>query len=104
MTTAALDVGGNLFLTERVPYRYRSLNDNIVHSVVDGDTLDSIAAKYYSSLDNGDQFWWVIADFQPDPIIDPTRSLQSGTNIVVPSIRTLVETILSEDRREEFTP
>jgi hypothetical protein len=48
--------------------------------------------------------WWVIADFQPDPVHDPTLSLEPGRVLVVPSIRTVQEEIFSETRRAEATP
>ncbi len=44
-------------------------------------------------------FWWVLADFQPDPIVDPTLELDVGRRLVVPSLRVLTDVILSEQRR-----
>jgi hypothetical protein len=45
--------------------------------------------------------WWVIADFQSDPIHDPTRKLKRGRVLIIPSERTLTEEIFSERRRRE---
>jgi hypothetical protein len=41
----------------------------------------------------------VLADFQPDPIVDPTLELDVGRRLVVPSLRVLTDVILSEQRR-----
>jgi hypothetical protein len=38
------------------------------------------------------------ADFQPDPIVDPTWS-STWRRLVVPSLRVLTDVILSEQRR-----
>jgi hypothetical protein len=46
----------------------------------------------------------VIADFQPDPIHDPTLELEPGRVLVIASLRTVLEEIFSESRREEATP
>ncbi len=43
----------------------------------------------------------LIADFQPDPIHDPTLSLEVGRVLVVPSLRTVTEEVFSEKRRQE---
>ena len=90
------DENGNLFLTERVPLRYDpDLEDTRQHEVATGDTLPSIAFKHYISFlplaeDRIDgwgpeHLWWVIAEFQPIPILDPTLSLVDGTVLEVPS-------------------
>ena len=39
------------------------------------------------------------ADFQPDPIVDPTLELEVGRRLLVPSLRVLTDVILSEQRR-----
>jgi hypothetical protein len=43
----------------------------------------------------------VIADFQADPIHDPTLSLALGRELAIPSVRTVVEEVFSESRRDE---
>jgi hypothetical protein len=98
------DTAGKLELTEREPFRFRTFDDNRTHVVREGDTLHSLAARYFSGLARPAGFWWVIADFQPDPIVDPTIALETGRVLVVPSVRTLTEEILSEKRRLENTP
>lgn len=99
--TAQEDSNGKLFLSEREPFRYKDFPDNTTHIVGQGDTLWHLAAKYYAPLDRAAGLWWVIADFQPDPIFDPTLDLPEGQPIIIPSLRTVLETIFSEDRRQE---
>ncbi len=100
-TEAYLDDVGDLVLTEPEPFRFRPLSDNRFHLVEDGQSLFTLAAKYFKSLERPSGFWWVIADFQPDPIHDPTLRLAAGSTLIVPSTRTLIEEIFDERRREE---
>lgn len=95
------DDDGRVHLTERVPYAYRVLPDNVTHTVARGDTLWTLAARYYPALSRPSGFWWVIADFQPDPIFDPTIILAEGRKLVIPSARTLLSRVLSETRRTD---
>ncbi len=97
------DDQGRLYLTEREPYRYRPHPDNRIHTVVEGDTLFSLAGRYFAPLERACGYWWVIADFQPGPneIVDPTLLLEPGVQISIPSIRVLTDNVLSENRRKE---
>jgi hypothetical protein len=97
------NANGELYLTERVPYRYRDLPDSRVYEVKQGNTLRMIAAAHFAGIPNASELWWVIADFQPEPIIDPTIALTPGKRLIVPSMRTVQEKIFSENRREETT-
>ncbi len=97
------DSSGNLFLSDRVPFSFKKATDNRSHEVVEGDTLFHLAHTYFTPLDRPSQYFWVIADFQPEPIIDATLKLQPGTTLLIPSIRMLVEEIMNESRRSEFT-
>lgn len=92
---------GALQLTDRNPYGYRDLPDNREHTVVDGDTLMNLAGQYFLGIERPAGLWWVIADFQPEPIHDPTLRLPPGTNLVIPSNRTVLELIFNESRRNE---
>lgn len=96
-----LDQQGRRFLTEREPYRYRPFADNRLHRVVGGETLFDLAGRYFAPLPRACGFWWAIADFQPDPILDPTLALEEGTIVVIPSTRVLTDVILAEGRRRE---
>jgi hypothetical protein len=57
--------------TEREPFRFRAFPDNRQHVVQQGKTLFSLAGRYFAPLPRASGLWWVIADFQPDPVHDP---------------------------------
>jgi hypothetical protein len=99
--TAQKDEDGRLYLSRREPYRYRNLADNRVHRVAQGDTLQSLAARYFAGMPRPAGLYWVIADFQPDPIIDPTIALVPGSHVFIPSVRTVLERVFAEARRYE---
>lgn len=80
-------------------FLYRQLEDTREHLVKQGDTLWTLAAKYFEGLPMPALLYWIIADFQPDPIHDPTVSLAPGRILYIPSLRTVTEQILSERRR-----
>jgi hypothetical protein len=103
LCSGVADDAGRRFLTEREPYRYRTLPDNRRHLVVEGDTLFELAGRYFAPLPRACGFWWVIADFQPDPILDPTLALDVARVLIIPSPRVLTDVILSEARRREVT-
>lgn len=103
-SSGILDESERLFLTDREPYRFRPLPDNRQHVVKEGDTLFSLAGRYFAPLPRPAGLWWIIADFQPDPIHDPTIALEVGRVLVVPSVRTVVEEVFSEKRRLEAAP
>jgi hypothetical protein len=100
-SAAVLDDGGRLFLTEREPFRFRSLPDNRQHVVQQGDTLFSLAGRYFAPLPRPAGLGWVIADFQPAPIHDPTLALDLGRVVFLPSVRVITEEVFAETRRQE---
>ena len=100
-SAALLDSGERLFLTDREPFRFQSLPGNRQHLVKEGETLFSLAGRYFAPLPRPAGLWWIIADFQPDPIHDPTLALDVGRGLVIPSVRVVTEEILSEQRRQE---
>jgi hypothetical protein len=93
-SVGAYDDVGRTYLTEREPYRYDPhLSGVIRHVVGSGDSLQSIAYRYYSELAGlagsedvwgPEHLWWLIAEFQPLPILDPTLGLEVGQVIYVP--------------------
>lgn len=108
-TTSTLDSSNREFLSRRDKFFYRELPDNVFHVVKEGDTLQNLAGRFYSSLSgaNGVEFspaqlWWVIADFQPAPIHDPTIKLVVGATLVVPSLRTVRERIFNTAERRRI--
>ena len=52
---------------------------NIKHTVISGDTLDSIALFYYGNP----TYYWMIADY--NDILDPFSPLTVGTVLYVPT-------------------
>jgi hypothetical protein len=86
---AVRDEQGRLVLTERTPLAYRALADNRVHVVVQGDTLWHLAGRYFAPLPRACGYWWLLGEFQPEPIVDPTVALDVGRTLFVPSIATL---------------
>lgn len=102
-TEGVLDDEGRFYLTEPEPFSYRERADNVVYTVQRGDTLWTIAAKQFPSFMRPSGLWWVIAEFQPEPIFDPTVILVPGQQLILPSARTLLEECFSEVRRDEAT-
>lgn len=94
-------VGAPLMLHSAPRYLYRKLPDTREHVVVLGDTLQNLAARYFAGLPRPAGLWWVIADFQPEPIHDPTVELEPGRVLHIPSSRILTEEVFSERRRLE---
>lgn len=90
---------GTLFWTAPAPVQYLGLPDDILHIVSTGDTLFTIAMHYFIRLQRPEQYYWVIMDYQPIPIADPIAPLAVGRQLVIPSLRTLQQVILNEDRR-----
>jgi len=94
------------YLSERDPFVFQNFPDNRTHVVADGETLWSLAARYFQGFEDPALLWWIIADFQPDaesnpaPIFDPTIALAPGTKLVIPSIQTVQNEIFHEQRRD----
>ena len=93
--------GRRTFLSPRIPFPYRQLTDNRVVIAKTGDTLFALAGKFFEGYDRACGLWWIIADFQPEPIHDPTIALAAGRAIVIPSVRTVSEEIFGDDRALE---
>jgi hypothetical protein len=90
---AVRDEDGRLYLTDREPFSFRELPDTRIHSVVEGDTLWHLAGHYFAPLPRACGFWWVVADFQPKPRLDPTVGLLPGEVLYIPSLRVLTDEI-----------
>lgn len=85
---------GAFTLNERVPFAYQQLGDTVQYIAQGGDTLWGLAARYYAALvprfvKRAEDLWWVIADFQPQPITDATIALQAGQILSIPSAMTV---------------
>lgn len=99
--TKWIDEDKRLFLDTRKPYRFRAFADNSVYTVVQGDTLFTIAGRHFAPIDRAAGLWWVIADFQPNPITDPTLVLEPGTVLILPSLAVLYQEIFNVARSLE---
>ncbi len=95
-SVALEDESGCLYLTGREPYRFTVHPDTRVHRVVQGDTLFSLAGKYFEPLPRACGYWWAIADFQVPPIQDPTCSLEVGSVLQILSLRVLTDIVLAD--------
>jgi len=92
------DEQARAYLAEREPFTFQPFSDNRVHAVVEGDTLFHIAGRYFAPLPRACGLWWIIADFQPAPILDPTVTLDRRS-LVVPSVRAVTDVILPAIQR-----
>lgn len=99
--TTIADGDGKLFLTARVPFLFRPLQDTMQYTAKDGDSLYALAAREYAGLPRPAGLWWVIADFQPERIFDPTIVLAAGQILYIPSLRVVQEQVFSSKRRDE---
>lgn len=84
-----------IYLDIRPRMVYDGGYDEILHEVVLGDTLHGLAQSYYSSFPESANLWWAIADSQPEPINDPTIRLEPGIWLVIPSVDTVQQWLMS---------
>ncbi len=100
--TGQLDAAGNLFLSEREPFRYVDRPDNVEHVASAGDTWASLADRYFPDVpDAASLLWGAVADFQPVPAVDPTVAIVPGSTVYVFSRQTLETEVFNEARRAD---
>jgi len=97
-SVGSIDNVGDFVLSDALPFGFVELADTIVHAVESGDTLFSLAHVYFQPLPRPSGLYWIIADFQPTPIEDPTLMLKEGSLIYIPSVRTVTEQIFNANR------
>lgn len=73
----------------QIPYVDRPDNRRYVTQAF--DRLDTLAVAFYGDA----RLWWVIAEFQPEPIMSPIF-IEPGTELIIPS-RTYVYQYMSEN-------
>lgn len=66
---------------ERLPYEYIPGTKDIYHTVIDGETLQNIANRYYG--DSG--LWYIIAD--TNNIYNPITEVTPGIQLLIPNGR-----------------
>lgn len=105
-TTQVTRADGYVYLTDREKFTYAPYRDNVSHTVTEGETLWTLAATYYAELSDPPAFsaaslWWVIADFQPQPIHDPTVQFLVGETLIIPSLATVRNRVFNPNERAE---
>jgi hypothetical protein len=93
------DDAGRLYLDEREPFAYRDEPDNQLHVLVEGDTWWGLAWRYFQGFDRPEGLWWLLCEFQPEPVVDPTIRLVPGRLVVIPSLRLVRMEVFSEGER-----
>lgn len=93
---------GHLMLTDPIPVDFIAFDDNEPYTVVEGDTLWSIASRRYKGFPRPARFWRVLADF--NNIYDPTLPLEPQSTLWLPSARTIYDTFYSNDRLQDVDP
>lgn len=72
-----------------IPARIRGpREDDIIHPVSAGETLETVAWLYYDGLVTdfaANMLYWVIGDYQDDPVVDPFAILSPGSELRLPS-------------------
>lgn len=85
-STPILENGGELiFVPHRKPITEKFFFDNIIHTVVNSDTVDSISFKYYGT----EIYGWVIADF--NNLLFPDDEIKNFKTVILPSPSKLLD-------------
>lgn len=95
------DANGVHYLGEPEPFGFRNEPDNRFHVAREGDTWWGLAHVYFPSFARAGGLWWVLCDFQPEPIVDPTIAIKAGVTLVIPSERVVRSQIFNPERRSE---
>lgn len=104
-STTYTDTAGCRFLTEPPLIPYVDSLENRVHVVTGGERLQDIAHRYFKDLGD-DTFpaaalWYIVAQFQPTPIIDPTLRLADGLRLYIPSKTYVTARVFAKSRRDK---
>lgn len=75
-----LEDGGRLGLIQRPSVPAETWPDSVRHTILGGETLDQLAARYYGRED----LWWRIADANPGRF---ALDWEAGDTLVIPPIR-----------------
>ena len=102
MTLGATRISDGLsFIMDREPITFQPRSDNKRVIARVGDTWWSLAATYLGSLQNPEQFYWAICDYQPNPITDPMVPPTPGTIVFIPDEDYFISVYFSDSRRDE---
>lgn len=97
---SATPVPGSTYFGTREPISFIDDRDNFIHLVEAGDTLESLAERFFDGFPDAANMWWVLAEFQPTPIQDPTLRLRPGSMLIVPS-STIVSNLVAVEPPSE---
>jgi len=86
------------YFDEREPFRFVDETDNRIHLAVDGDTWWGLCHRYFPSIPRKAGLFWLLCEFQPEPVIDPTLCIKAGTRILIPSERLVRTKVFSKER------
>jgi len=92
---------GLTYLLDREPLRFAARSDNLRVVSQEGDTWHSLAARHLRPLPRPQDFWWVLCDFQPVPVADPTVEITPGTVVFIPSAEFVTGRALTETQAED---
>ena len=68
------------------PVYYVDRADTIVYRADVGDSWARIASRHYRGIHRRpEHLWWVLCNFQPQPVLDPTVPPQPGDLVHVPA-------------------
>ncbi len=93
------DDDGIQFLDEREPFRYSDQPDNYPHTVRGGDTWWGLAHRYFQGIPRPCGLFWLLCEFQPTPVVDPTIALVPATTVIIPSLRLVRTKVFTEERK-----
>lgn len=96
----SMDNRGFLSIDERVPFRYFPYHDNRTYISILGDTWWGIAHLAFQGTVRPCGLYWLLCEFQPIPVLDPTLVIKQGTVIIIPSLRVLNLEVFSEKLRD----
>ena len=80
------------YMSLHEPVRFQERDDNLTFTARKGDRLDHIAVVFYRDP----KLFWVLADYQPNPIMNPMLPLEKGRIIYGPSLERLQQEILNQ--------
>jgi hypothetical protein len=82
-------------LPERLPHEDR--DDTTVHTCHGGEFLWQLAQDYYGDVVGNAGDWAdIIAQFQPNPIVDRSVPCRSGQEVLIPSLEYIEEVALGD--------
>ncbi|NIO74655.1 MAG: hypothetical protein GTN69_01910 [Armatimonadetes bacterium] len=95
------DPDGRLVTAERVPFRYEDREDNHRITVSEGKSWEDLAERLYAHIsERACGLRWILHDFQPTPIVDPTIPPRPGSVVFAPSDIVVLNEILGQPRSE----